>query len=73
MTEISFGVIKLLGNIPNRILKKRELLRGMLELGYTYLSILWLKLQTVKKLQLIHTVLHAVKTLQATFSYCKFG
>jgi hypothetical protein len=49
MTEICFCVIKFFGNIPNRILKKDEVLRGMLELGYTYLSNLWLKLQTVKK------------------------
>jgi hypothetical protein len=74
MTEICFCVIKLFGNIPNKILKKDEVLRGMLELGYTYLSNLWLKLQTVfKKMQLIRTVLHAVKTLQATYSYCKVG
>jgi len=45
MTEIGYCVIKLFGNIPNRILKKENLLKGMLELVYTYLSDLWLQLK----------------------------
>lgn len=49
MTEIGYCVIKLFGNIPNRVLKKGKLLRGMLELVYTYLSNLWLQLKTGKK------------------------
>jgi len=74
MIEIAYCVIKLFGNNPNRILKKGKLLRGMLELVYNYLSNLWLQLKTdKKKMQLIHTVLHTVKTLQAAFSRCNVG
>jgi hypothetical protein len=73
MTETGYCVIKLFGNIPKRILKKGKLLRGMLELVYTYLSNLWLQLKTCKKMQLIHTVLHTVKTSQADFHTVKLA
>jgi hypothetical protein len=60
MTEIGYCVTKLFGNFPNRILKKGNLLKGMLELVYTYLSDLWLQLKTGLK--------NAVDTHRSTYS-----